>query len=189
MVQGHPPVPRGLKPRGGLGSPQKQSQVRFPKCTNLPSTTAEQLTQQDAQAGTGAALGAVFSHKAVTLLERRKGPEEKVWVLPLPSLALLLLPQGLPPLPRPGSRCHCRCSHSGPREGSGHHCTRSPGGWHSLPCRGPHSPWGLPGWHRRLGRASCSSDRWYWPEMPRLRGQGHSQKVVGLGPPVGVGRM
>lgn len=37
MVQGHPPVPQGLKPRGGLGSPQKQSQVRFPSAQTFPA--------------------------------------------------------------------------------------------------------------------------------------------------------
>ena len=140
-----------------------------PQGADLPSMAAEGLTQQHPRAGTGAALRAILGHKAVAPLEREKGREVAVWLC---SLIWLSCPHRASPSQRgPGSRRRCWCSRSGPGGGSGHHCRRSPGGWHSPPHRGPRSPWGPPGGHRRPGRVSCSSDRRCWPDTPRLTGK------------------
>lgn len=48
-----------------------------PQGADLPSAAAEGLTQQDLCPGTGTALRAIVSHKAVSPLERREGPEGK----------------------------------------------------------------------------------------------------------------
>lgn len=62
-----------------------------PQSADFPSSAAEGLTQQDLRAGTGAALRAILSHKAVTPLKREEGLGGGGLVFPSQTLH----PQGL----------------------------------------------------------------------------------------------
>lgn len=70
-----------------------------PQGADLPGTTAEGLTQQDLCPGTGTALRAIISHKAVSPLERREGPggEDLVFFLQLSFQTSAPLGFPLPP--------------------------------------------------------------------------------------------